>query len=110
MMLDEQQYTGRDISDRIPFIESCLRFFDEHYQYLAKKRGIKTFDGEGKLVLFPGAGAETFKMANNSTSTIAALQTITQRLLSLPANYLNAEKRKYWEGFLKRIPPLNYRS
>lgn len=110
MMLDEQQYTGQDISDKIPFIESCLRFFDEHYQYLAKKRGIKTFDGEGKLVLFPGAGAETFKMANNSTSTIAALQTITQRLLALPSNYLDATKRKHWEGFLKRIPPLNYRS
>ena len=41
MMLEEEQYTGKDISDKIPFIESCLRFFDEHYQYLAKKRGAK---------------------------------------------------------------------
>jgi hypothetical protein len=27
MMLEEERYTGKDISDRIPFIESCLRFF-----------------------------------------------------------------------------------
>ena len=27
MMLEEERYTGKDISDRIPFIESCLQFF-----------------------------------------------------------------------------------
>jgi hypothetical protein len=110
MMLDEQRYTGKDISNRIPFIESCLHFFDEHYQYLAKQRGAKALDGEGKLILFPGSGAETFKMANNSTSTIAALQTITKGLLALPSTYLAEEKRNYWQHFLQRIPGLNYSS
>jgi hypothetical protein len=88
MMLEEQRYTGKDITDKLPFIGSCLQFFDEHYQYLAKKRGRKALDGENKLILFPGSGAETYKMANNSTSTIAALQTITKRLLQLPSDYL----------------------
>jgi hypothetical protein len=110
MMLDEERYTGKDISDKIPFIESCLQFFDEHYQYLAKKRGNKGLDGNGKLVLYPGSGAETFKMTYNSTSTIAALQTITKRLLELPSDYLNEEKRKKWSEFLNRIPELNYRN
>jgi hypothetical protein len=110
MMLEEESYTGRDISDRIPFIESCLQFFDEHYQYLAKKRGNKTLDGNGKLVLYPGSGAETYKMAYNSTSTIAALQTVTKRLLQLPSKYINDEQRKKWNGFLDRLPPLNYRN
>ncbi|HPT32759.1 MAG TPA: DUF5703 domain-containing protein, partial [Prolixibacteraceae bacterium] len=32
MMLDLERYTGQDISTYIPFIESCLTFFDEHYQ------------------------------------------------------------------------------
>ncbi|MBS1656201.1 MAG: hypothetical protein JSU05_15215, partial [Bacteroidetes bacterium] len=73
MMLDEHEYTGRDISDRVPFIESCLKFFDEHYQYLAEKRDLKPLDENGKLVLYPGSGAETYKMAYNSTSTISAL-------------------------------------
>lgn len=108
MMLKEQEYTGRNISDRIPFIESCLRFFDEHYQYLAKRRGIKALDGNGKLVLYPGSAAETYKMAYNSTSTIAALQTVTKGLLALPPGYLNEESRKYWQNFLQRIPDISY--
>jgi hypothetical protein len=108
MMLEEENYTSRDISDRIPFIESCLRFFDEHYQYLAKKRGARILDGNGKLVLYPGSGAETFKMANNSTSTIAALQVITKRLLQLPEKYISAEKRRYFDSLSKRIPAISF--
>jgi hypothetical protein len=110
MMLEQHRYTGADITRYIPFIESCLDFFDEHYQYLAAKRGIKTLDENGKLVLFPGSGAETFKMAYNSTSTIAALQTITKRLLQLPDNYISTEERKSLQAFLNRIPDITYRS
>lgn len=108
MMLEEECYTGKNIQDRIAFIESCLRFFDEHYQYLAERRGIKKLDGEGKLILFPGSGAETFKMANNASSTIAALQTITRRLLELPEGYLSKEQRAHWDSFQQRIPPMPY--
>ena len=108
MMLDEQRYTTKDISGDIAFIESCLRFFDEHYQYLAKQRGARALDGNGKLVLYPGSGAETFKMAYNSSSTIAALTVITNRLLQLPAQYGTAEQRAYWRAFYGRIPPINY--
>jgi hypothetical protein len=108
MMLEEQRYTGKDISSYIPFIESCLRFFDEHYQYQARKLGIKALDQNGKLVLYPGSAAETFKMAYNASSTIAALQTVTRRLLELPTGYLTGEKRNLWQAFLNRIPPISY--
>ncbi len=110
MMLEEQRYTGKDISDKISFIESCLTFFNEHYKYLAEKRGAKIFDENNKLVLYPGSGAETFKMTYNSTSTIAALTTITKRLLELPAGYLNEADIKKWKEFLKTIPPMSYQS
>lgn len=108
MMLEQQRYTGRNISQFIPFIESCLRFFDEHYQYLAAQRGRKMLDDRGKLVLYPGSAAETYKMAYNATSTIAALQTITNRLLQLPAGHLTAEQTIHWQQFLTRIPPISY--
>lgn len=108
MMLEEEQYTGKDISHAIPFIESCLQFFDEHYQYLASQRGWKALDGHGKLILYPGSGAETYKMTNNATSTIAALQTITKRLLQLPARYATGEKRNQWESLLNRIPGISF--
>jgi hypothetical protein len=110
MMLEEENYTGKDITKAIPFIESCLQFFDEHYQYLAKQNGQNTLDENGKLILYPGSAAETYKMAFNSTSTIAALQTITKRLLALSTKYISNEKRKHWQSFLQRIPAINYTS
>lgn len=108
MMLEQERYTGKDIRNAIPFIESCLRFFDEHYQYLARKRGIKPLDERGKLILYPGSAAETFKMAYNSTTTVAAMQTITRRLLELPANLTTYAQREGWSALLKRIPELSY--
>jgi hypothetical protein len=109
MILETQQYADADIAIYIPMIESCLRFFDEHYQYLAKQRGAKTFDSDGKLVLFPGSAAETYKMAYNSTSTIAALKTVLQRLLMLPEAYLSATKKAHWDTMLNRIPDISFR-
>ena len=118
MMLEEALYTGKDIEDRIPFIESCLRFFDEHYQYLAKQRGNKALDGNGHLVLYPGSGAETFKMAYNSTSTIAALKTITLRLLTLSDTSIGTgwhksiaiEKYNSLKKLVDRIPNISFQS
>jgi hypothetical protein len=108
MMLETQRYTGNDISAYIPFIESCLTFYNEHYQQLAKQRGSKTFDENGHLILYPTTGAETYKMAYNSTSTIAALHTILTRLLALPSQYLSEEKRKEWAIMLGHIPPISF--
>ena len=89
MMLETERYTGEDIHEYLPFIKSCLRFFSEHYQYLAHARGRKTLDEDGHLVLYPGSGGETYKMAYNSSSTIAGLRTVATRLLDLPAGYLD---------------------
>ncbi len=83
MALESESYQGASTShpsalspQPSSFVRSCLRFFDEHYQYLANQRGAKRLDANGKLVLYPGSGGETYKMAYNSTSTIAALRTV----------------------------------
>ncbi|MBO0947916.1 hypothetical protein J2I46_04935 [Fibrella sp. HMF5405] len=110
MMLDTERFTGEDISRYVPLIESCLTFFDEHYQYLARKRGSKALDGDKKLIIYPGSAAETYKMAYNSTSTISALRTVANRLLDLPDTYLTPEKRNAWRSFLNRIPAISFRS
>lgn len=109
MMLETQAYQGADIRHYIPFIESCLRFFDEHYQYRARQRGSKVLDDRGHLVLYPGSSAETYKMAYNASTTIAALQQVTERLLNLPQKDVDAELRTYLTSFLSRIPPLPVR-
>jgi len=80
MALEANRYSGMDIEKYKPMIRSCLLFFDEHYQYLANQRGAKKLDGNGKLVLYPGSGGETFKGAYNSTSTIAALRIVAEAM------------------------------
>lgn len=108
MMLQQKEYAGEDIQKYNSFIISCLRFFDEHYQYLAKQRGRKALDGNGHLILFPGSGAETYKMANNANSTISALGVITEQFLLQSENELSKEDVAYLKGFQTRIPPLNF--
>jgi len=108
MILETERYDNRNIEKYLPLIESSLTFFKEHYTYLAKQRGAKALDGEGHLVLYPGSGAETYKMAYNSTSTIAALKTVLQQLIKSPS--VTENKRNEWTAMLKTIPDINFRS
>jgi uncharacterized protein DUF5703 len=110
MMLETERYTGKDIHAYLPFIESCLTFFNEHYQYLARQRGRRSLDSDGHLILYPGSGGETYKMAYNSSSTIAGLHTILTRLLDLPADYGADSIRAGWKTMLLRLPPLSFRN
>ena len=79
MILQAREYSGMDITKYEPLIRQCLVFFDEHYQYLAKKRGVKPLDGDGKLILYPSSGCETYKMAYNPSSVIAALRVVSEQ-------------------------------
>ena len=110
MMLEQERYAGENIRKYLPFIESCLEFFNQHYQWLAKQRGAKTFDANGHLVFYPGSAAETYKMAYNATSTISGLKIILSRLLEIKDNYLTVQKRSHWDTMLRRIPPLSFTS
>lgn len=106
MMLETERYQSGDITRYISFIESCLTFYDRHYQYLAQKNSIKTFNDKGEYIFYPSSAAETYKDAYNSVTVIAALQTVLNRLLELPEKYLSNEQRQKWTAMLKRIPPL----
>ncbi|MGV8090671.1 MAG: DUF5703 domain-containing protein [Mangrovibacterium sp.] len=39
MIMESYRFARTDIGEYMPLIESCLTFFDEHYRYLAGKRG-----------------------------------------------------------------------
>ena len=109
MALEAHRYNGMDIEAYIPMIHSCLRFFDEHYQYLANKRGAKRLDGNGKLVLYPGSGGETYKMAYNATSTIAALRTVTTALLAYAKEQNDTSLTSYLSLLTSRLPDITVR-
>jgi hypothetical protein len=100
MMIDLHAYTGADIKKYIPFIESCLRFYDEYYQ---KRNGL---DKDGKLIIYPGSGLERYKMAVNPVNTVSALKTVLSRFVALPERFLSASQKAFWQGMLQRIPPL----
>lgn len=80
MILETRDYNNADISRYYPLLESAVTFFDEHYRYLALHRGRKALDSEGHLILFPASGCETYKMADNPASTIAALRTVLKTM------------------------------
>ncbi len=109
MMLAQKEYINADITKYHNFIISCLRFFEEHYQYLAKKRGRKTLDANTHLVLYPGSGVETYKMAYNANSTISALRVISKTLLEISEADLSETDLAFLKAFQAKIPPLNFR-
>ncbi len=108
MILETERFAGKDIEEYMPLIGSCISFFKEHYLYIAKERGSKAVDANGHLILYPGSAAETYKMANNATSTIAGLQTILTRLLE--REKITDIQRNDWKALLKMIPPLSFRA
>jgi len=80
----------------VPFVESCLQFFEEHYRML---------DSDGHTILYPGSGAETYKLAIDAASTIAGLRVVLTKLIGVKGG---TDAR--WDTMLRRLPPLPYRS
>ncbi|ESQ93033.1 hypothetical protein ABAC460_01910 [Asticcacaulis sp. AC460] len=106
MILDVERFSSEDISPYLPLIHSCLVFFDEHYTRQTRLMKGQPVDENGHLVLYPGTATETYKTTLNSTVTLSALKTVTSRMLELPGRYVDGERRDYYQGFLKRLPPL----
>ena len=110
MALEAHRYNGMAIDSYLPMIRSCLRFFDEHYRYLARQRGDTPLDADGKLVLYPGSGGETFKGAYNSTSTIAALRTVAEALRDYDADRRDSSHVRSLNSFLSILPPITIKN
>ena len=72
-------------------------------------RGRRILDENNRLILYPGSAAETYKMAYNAVSTIAALQTVLQAMLALPNELLPEANRQRWSNMLNTIPPMSFR-
>ncbi len=98
MIQEVGSYSGQDMARYAPLIDSSLRFFDEHYRMLARQRGQKDLDADGKLILYPGSACETYKMAYNPSSTIAALRSVLEAC---------GERHK---DMLERIPTIPLRT
>ena len=106
MILLTHRYTQQDIVKYEPLISSCLHFFDEHYQYLAKQRGAKALNADNKLIIYPGSGCETYKMAYNPSSTIAALRTVLTEYITYLNEKDSISQSSTYKEILDRIPEI----
>lgn len=110
MILEKEQYTGQSIQEYIPLIKSVLQFFEEHYIYIAKTRGAKAYNGEGKLVFYPGSSCETYKMAYNAVSTISGLEVVSKRLKASPSLAGDSVSIEHLDLFISQLPEMKTRS
>lgn len=77
-------YPDSTLEKYYEMVEETKRFFHEHYEWEAKKRGEKSYDDDFNLIIYPGSGCETYKMARNPASTIAALKALNYDFDGIP--------------------------
>ncbi|KAI7967988.1 hypothetical protein EIK77_007743 [Talaromyces pinophilus] len=97
MILQAKLYNELDISPWVAFVEYQLAWFDEFYQ---KRNGLES---NGTLIVYPGSGAETYKLAFNSASTVSGLRKTLSDLLSLDQAWSKGN-RSYYFQYLSRVP------
>jgi len=108
MILEYHRFSGKNISQFMPFIKASIQFFDEHYQLRQKLRNGEPLDEEGKLVLYPSTSCESYRGAKNPADLIAGLRACIEALLALDEKYLTAAEKQYFTGFLSRIPDYSF--
>jgi len=108
MILEYHRFSGKDISQYMPFIKAAIQFFDEHYQLRQKMRNGKTVDEDGKLVLYPSTSCESYRGAKNPADLIAGLRACLEGMLTLDEKYLSADEKKYFAEFLQRVPDYSF--
>ncbi|MBO5663558.1 MAG: hypothetical protein J6R95_02105, partial [Bacteroidales bacterium] len=106
MILEAKRYAGMDIEEYYPLIESSLRFFEAHYEYLALQRGEDVLDDKGKMNFYPGSACETYKMAKNAASTLAALQVLSEAFVQ---ENISENSKAHWQAFREKLPELPLR-
>ena len=108
MILEYHRFTGKDISEYIPFIENAIIFFDEHYRKRQKMRTGEELDENGRLIIYPSKACETFRGATNPTDLIAGLNACIDEILKLKGGTLKLRNKAYYKKLQKTIPPLSY--
>jgi hypothetical protein len=109
MILEYFRFSGKDISSYMPFIESAVTFYDQHYQFRCRQLTGKPLDESGHLVIYPSTGGESYVGARNPADSIAGLKAVLSRMLELPERYAPPEKKRQWRAMLKRVPSLPLR-
>jgi hypothetical protein len=99
LMLDHYEHTLDEtfFRDRVlSFAHEILTFYDIHYPA----------DESGKIVMEPGQALETWWDCRNPMPEIAGILAVTERLLALAGDGLEAEEKALWERLHMKMPEL----
>jgi len=108
MAIQLVKYSGEDIKPYLPFIESVVRFYDEHYRMENHNRTGKDYDQNGKLVLYPLNSLELFSEATDPVEVVSGLKRVTEEMLSFPAGVIPTSTRAWFTSFSGHIPDINF--
>ncbi len=107
MMIQYCRYSDIDIRNYLPFIESVLRFYDEHYRMEHKKRTGKELGEDGCLVLYPMNSLEAFADVTDPVEVIAGMRKVCEEILRFKGK-IPDDTRQYVEQLSKIIPEIPY--
>lgn len=88
---------GKSVAKWMPFVEYQLAWFDEFYR---QRNGLST---DGKLIVYPGSGCETYKLAFDAAATVSGLYRVISDLLESGVQYVKGNKT-YYEEYRGRVP------
>ena len=108
MAIQWSNYSGKSIDAYLPFIESVVRFYDEHYRKENLQRIGKELDEKGKLVLYPMNSLEAFPDVTDPVEVVAGLKKVTEALLKMNDNQIPVSTRKYIAEVSTQIPAINF--
>jgi hypothetical protein len=109
MIHEWYRFAGADISSYIPFLKQAVIFHFEYFKMLEKRRTGMNFNKNGFLVIDPSHALETYH-GKNATDVICALKLNLECLLSLPDKWVNTKEKKMFNDWLRRVPPINFRT
>ena len=102
MILEYGRYSGQPLTEYMPLIDSCLKFYELHYEMLHDHNANRKLDRNGHWVIWPSTALETYKDAMNPTDVLSALTAVLGRLNEISTG----EKKAKYEAMLKKVPPV----
>lgn len=97
LILEYWEFTGKDISEYMEFIDNVVMFYDGFYP---------ENDENGKMIMYPANALETYHVVKNPIDGIAGLRCLLPKMLKLPENLASYARKEKWRKLMERVPSI----